>query len=167
MPESGPPEFPPWLALRLRLDRLGTVESRCGAVAVGLVCLLPPLSSGGARVTCAVAPFPHPAHRTGRADLPHPALGQDVTPSHSPSHATARAQAYETEVPVQVREWIGPAPSSPELVLMAQPPAQPRSRVGVECTIRTAGRSDTEVVRPAAQRAVQLAHQLRGLLPRQ
>ena len=29
----------------------------------------------------AVAPFPHPAHRTGRADLPHPALGQDFTPS--------------------------------------------------------------------------------------
>ena len=28
-----------------------------------------------------VAPFPHPAHRTGRADFPHPALGQDLTPS--------------------------------------------------------------------------------------
>src|SRR3979409_1540204 len=28
----------------------------------------------------AVTPFPHPAHRTGRADLPHPALGQDFTP---------------------------------------------------------------------------------------
>src|SRR5437016_10090252 len=28
-----------------------------------------------------LAPFPHPAHRTGHADLPHPALGQDVTPS--------------------------------------------------------------------------------------
>jgi hypothetical protein len=27
------------------------VESRCGAVALGSVCLLPPLSSGGARVT--------------------------------------------------------------------------------------------------------------------
>ena len=27
-----------------------------------------------------VAPFPHPAHRTGHADLPHPALGQDFTP---------------------------------------------------------------------------------------
>jgi hypothetical protein len=25
----------------------------------------------------AVAPFPHPAHRTGHADFPHPALGQD------------------------------------------------------------------------------------------
>ena len=27
-----------------------------------------------------MAPFPHPAHRTGHADLPHPALGQDATP---------------------------------------------------------------------------------------
>jgi hypothetical protein len=27
-----------------------------------------------------VAPFPHPAHRTGQADFPHPALGQDFTP---------------------------------------------------------------------------------------
>jgi hypothetical protein len=29
----------------------------------------------------AVAPFPHPPHRTGHADFPHPALGQDFTPS--------------------------------------------------------------------------------------
>src|SRR5476651_1294730 len=27
-----------------------------------------------------MAPFPHPAHRTGRAVFPHPALGQDLTP---------------------------------------------------------------------------------------
>src|SRR5215469_9506505 len=27
-----------------------------------------------------LAPFPHSAHRTGRADFPHPALGQDSTP---------------------------------------------------------------------------------------
>ena len=26
-----------------------------------------------------MAPFPHPAHRTGQADFPHPALGQDFT----------------------------------------------------------------------------------------
>src|SRR5262249_29300227 len=37
------------------------VESRSGAVAD--------------------APFPLPAHRTGRADLRHPALGQELTPS--------------------------------------------------------------------------------------
>src|SRR5450755_1230367 len=30
-----------------------------------------------------MAPFPHPAHRTGQADLPHPALGQDFTRSLS------------------------------------------------------------------------------------
>src|SRR5215211_3485438 len=28
-----------------------------------------------------MAPFPHPAHRTGHAGFPHPALGQDFTPS--------------------------------------------------------------------------------------
>src|SRR4029077_588418 len=27
-----------------------------------------------------MAPFPHPVHRTGQADFPHPALGQDFTP---------------------------------------------------------------------------------------
>ena len=27
-----------------------------------------------------MAPFPHPAHRTGQADFLHPALGQDFTP---------------------------------------------------------------------------------------
>ena len=37
----------------------------------------------------AMAPFPHPAHRTGHADLPHPALGQNFTPSPT----TRRAQA--------------------------------------------------------------------------
>ena len=38
-----------------------------------------------------VAPFPHPAHRTGRADFPHPALGQDLTPS--PTARCAHAQS--------------------------------------------------------------------------
>src|SRR6516164_1374415 len=38
----------------------------------------------------AVTPFPHPARRTGQAALPHPALGQDLTP---PSPTACRAQA--------------------------------------------------------------------------
>jgi hypothetical protein len=37
----------------------------------------------------AVAPFPHPPHRTGHADLPHPALGQDLTPSSTARRAQA------------------------------------------------------------------------------
>src|SRR5262249_26768365 len=38
-----------------------------------------------------VARFPHLAHRTGHADLPHPALGQDLTPSPTARHAQARS----------------------------------------------------------------------------
>jgi hypothetical protein len=34
-------------------------------------------------------PFPHPPHRTGRADLPHPALGQYITPSPTPRYPAA------------------------------------------------------------------------------
>src|SRR5712671_891029 len=37
----------------------------------------------------ALAPFPHPAHRTGRADFPPPALGQDFTPSPTARRAQA------------------------------------------------------------------------------
>ncbi len=42
--------------------------------------------AAAASVRLAVAPFPHPAHRTGRALLTHPALGQDTTPSHTEGH---------------------------------------------------------------------------------
>src|SRR6516225_3271178 len=66
---------------RAKSERQVSVESECGAVALGRPYLLPPLSSGGASLGRPWLPFPHPAHRTGHADLPHPALGQDVTPS--------------------------------------------------------------------------------------
>jgi hypothetical protein len=67
----------------------------------------------------ALTPFPHPAHRTQRADLPHWTLGQDITPSHTPGYAPTGAQTYETEIPVEVRGRIGPAPATSELVLVA------------------------------------------------
>src|ERR1700674_3615361 len=44
-----------------------------------------------------MAPFPHPAHRTGQADLPHPALGQDFTLS----------RATPSAAPEQFSELIG------------------------------------------------------------
>ena len=37
----------------------------------------------------AMAPFPHPAHRTGQADLPHPALGQELTLSRATPSAVS------------------------------------------------------------------------------
>ena len=50
--------------------------------------------------------------------------------------ASARGQADQAKMAVQVREWIGPAPSFPDLVLVTQPPAQPHRGVIVECPIR-------------------------------
>ena len=52
------------------LERRVAVELRCGAVTVGRTYPFPPLSSGGALLVWAMAPFPHPSHRTGLADLP-------------------------------------------------------------------------------------------------
>src|ERR1035437_6180726 len=41
----------------------------------------------------AITPVPHPAHRTGRADFPHPALGQEFTPS--PTTGLARSDSED------------------------------------------------------------------------
>src|SRR6516225_4406502 len=90
----------------------------------------------------------------------------DKTSRLHPRHVVPkRSQADEPEVPVQVREWIGPALASPDLVLDAQPPAQPHSGVVVDRPVRFGDGTYFEVVRPSAQRSVQLLHHLCGLLP--
>src|SRR5262245_41930381 len=74
----------------------------------------------------------------------------DKTSRLHPRHVVPKpAQAYEPEVPVKVLEWISPALASPDLVLEAQPPAQPHSRVVVDRPIRLGDGSYCEVVRPA------------------
>ena len=93
----------------------------------------------------------------------------DKTSRLHPRHvAPKRGQTHEPEVPVKVREWIGPALTSPDPVLDAQPPAQPHSSVVVDVDrpIRFGDGAYIEVVRPSAQRAVQHAYQLCGFLPR-
>jgi hypothetical protein len=111
------------------------VESRCGAVAVGQAYLLPPLSFGGASLArpwlCFHIPLIEPDVQISRIRL------SDKTSRLRPRLAApARGQPYETEMPVEVREWIRPAPASPDLVLVAQPPAQPHGCVVVERPIR-------------------------------
>src|SRR5262249_58521581 len=97
--------------------------------------LLAHLAYGGASV---VQPWPR---------CPIPLLEPDmqiarIRLSHNTSRlrprlaAPPRGQAYETVMPVEVREWIRPAPASPDLVLEAQPPAQPHRCVVVERPIR-------------------------------
>src|SRR5215204_4523420 len=81
------------------------VESRCGAAALGRTYLLPPLSSGGASVVRPWlrfhTPLIEPDMQVSRIRL------SDKTSRLHPRHvAPKRAQAYEPEVPVEVREWI-------------------------------------------------------------
>src|SRR5271166_5128700 len=83
-----------------------------------------------------IAPFPHPSHRTGHADFPCIRLS-DKTSRLRPRHVAPKpGQTHEPEGLVEVREWIAAALASSGLVLEAQPPAQPHSRVVVERPIR-------------------------------
>ena len=72
------------LAERCPSSRSGRVELWRGSIRFGLSVSAPFVWRCPS--TLALTPFPQPAHRTGRADLPHPALGQDITPSYTASH---------------------------------------------------------------------------------
>ena len=92
------PEYFPQRAVderRLQLDEkslppnISRVKSRCGAVAVGRTYLLSAPFVWRCLSGSTLTPFPHSAHRTGHADFPHPALGQDFTPSPTARRAQA------------------------------------------------------------------------------
>jgi len=58
---------------------LKSVESRCDAVALGSNISVSAPFVRRCLTGSTMSPFSHPAHRTGQADFPHPALGQDFT----------------------------------------------------------------------------------------
>ena len=118
-------------------------------MAVDKTYLLPPLSSGGASLVPPWLrfhiPLIEPDKQIARIRL------SDKTSRVHPRHVVPKpTQAYEPEVPVKMREWKRPALASPDLVLGAQPPAQPPSCVVVERPVRFADGSYLEVVRPSA-----------------
>src|SRR6266576_4977855 len=124
------------------------VESRCGAVALGRTYLLPPLSSDGALVVPPWLRFHIPLIEPDR-QISRIRLSDKTSRLRPRRVAPERGQAYEPKVPVKVREWIGPALAAPDIVLDAQPPAQPHSGVVVDRTIRFGDGSYLEVVRPS------------------
>src|SRR5580658_3967442 len=123
-----------------------------------------PLSSGGASLVRPWLRFHIPLIEPDRR-IYRIRLSDKTSRLHPRRAATKLGQAYEPEVLVKVREWIGSALASPDFVLEPQPPAQPHSRVVVEHPIRFAGGSNAKVIGPAAKRVVQLIHQPCGLLP--
>src|SRR5712691_4261004 len=81
-------------------------------------------------------------------------LSDQTSRLHPRRVAPKRSQTYEPEVPVKVREWIGPAFASPDFVLGAQPPTQPHRGIAVDRPVRFVDGAYLEVVRPSAQRAI-------------
>src|SRR3974377_889695 len=91
----------------------------------------------------AMAPFPHSAHRTGRADFPHPALGQDLTPLFDPRRhlRSPNPLARFTCVVAVAPPWVFPfcvrfpcvhaVPTTPAQRLGAILPSFPPSRVNL------------------------------------
>jgi hypothetical protein len=83
-------------------ERQLRVESRCDAVALGSNISVSAPFVWRCLTGSAMAPFSHPAHRTGQADFPHPALGQNFTPSPTARRAQAcsgvRAQSARKDV---------------------------------------------------------------------
>src|SRR3981189_1051770 len=65
------------------------IESRCDAVALGSNISVSAPFVWRCLSGSTIAPFPHPAHRTGQADFPHPALGQDFTLSRATPSAAS------------------------------------------------------------------------------
>ena len=124
------------------------VESERGAVTVGRACVFPPLSFGGALVARPWfrfhVPLIEPDMQIARIRL------SDKTSRLRPRRASATlGQTYEPEVPVEVREWIRPASTSPDLMFGPQPPAQPHRCVAIERAIGSQGCANAEVVGPS------------------
>jgi len=96
-------------------------------------------------------PFPHPAHRTGRADLPHPALGEDSRNRRKPLHVTPSATSENSlgvvrliaNLPFCRRFLRPPSTEAPSLcrsypassVLRASPPSQSAQPVSHELPV--------------------------------
>ena len=80
------------------------VESRCDAVALGSNISVSAPFVRRCLTGSTITPFSHPAHRTGQADFPHPALGQNFTPSPTARRAQAgssvRAQSARKDARV-------------------------------------------------------------------
>src|SRR5260370_3187864 len=126
--------------------RLPSVESRKGAVA----------SPYG------VAPFPFPAHQTGRADFPHPAFRQTSRQTHG-GGLRALDELRHSEFPEDAAPRKRARSLSRLLVPLGEEAPDAIAAIGVDCLVRGYAGSIAEIRRPTRQQAV---HVLAYLQPR-
>src|SRR5215217_3048043 len=128
-----------------RYERSG-VESRRGAVTWG---------------HAAIAPFPLPAHRTGRADFPHPALRP--ASSQGPRRRSHGLLGTQTEDSKLAEHDVSGEPCGParrDLVTLDQEVLHARHDMVVDGAISRRAGAKVEVARPAFQQAVELGANL-------
>ena len=93
------------------------------------------------------APFPVAARRTGRVDLPHPALGQDFTLSPTEGRACQRLTFLTPAVPKRCSSGNRAVPR-PASCASCATTAQPLTSRAHRSAVRFADRPETEVVGP-------------------
>ncbi len=139
------------MAVQRVMERNGRVIQRCDEGTcnrVGLICDVAsrvenrrsgcslPVARGFsfrfvASVRFGLALFPVPAHRTGLADFPHPALGKDSRFRPRKACRSPR-QAHQAKHIIE-RGFREPfVPRSLHLVLVAEPPTQPSADVLID-----------------------------------
>jgi hypothetical protein len=106
----------------------------------------------------ALTRFPQPAHRTGRAGFPHPALRRGSPQGMRERRPPTRAQPHQAYLCPErlIGEASGPPPG--DFVASRQKLPQPHAGIHVQGSVDSAERSYTEVVRPAHQAPVHLGH---------
>ncbi len=109
--------------------------------------------------------FPPPAHRTGRADLPHPALGPGSFRrlARCPEHAWS---VDETESLIQVFRRVSTFPPTPHAMLVHEPATYSALKKTLQLHVRFRKRSVAEVVQPTSYDTVDVADQFFRTLPR-
>src|SRR5215218_5876432 len=108
-----------------------------------------------------MAPFPAAAHRTGLADLPHPALGQASRDGmHGASTQAHLMKVEHTRFPVHLGKSKA-AGSSRELVPTSEKPPYPARYMPPKSRIRLGGVAKAEVLGPSQQQTVEPSVQFR------
>jgi hypothetical protein len=100
-----------------------------------------------------MAPFPHPAHQTGRAVFPHPAFGQGFSDMllHTFAHEQLRLGSLKPEqsqLLVQVFGMESFLSITLHLELHAQPLTHPMADVAVDILVGFAHRPDAKIIGP-------------------
>src|SRR6516165_8543018 len=101
------------------------------------------------------APFPLPAHQTGRAVFPHPASGQGV--SHVRPRtlgAPSSAELKQPQLLVKVGLRVACLARTLYLKLRAQPLTYPLADMSVDAPVRFADGPDAEVLGPTPELGV-------------